>query len=101
LLVASLIGHVVPAAGSRRVRPLWPAAHDVRYHNIGIEHFHHPVVGDVSLSLTRLDLSADPGLTIFTYAAEPGWRSEEALKLLGRRAATADPAESVHAIDQS
>ena len=47
-----------------------------------------------------MDLPADHGLTIFTYAAEPGSRSEEALKLLGSWAATAD-AESPHATDVS
>jgi hypothetical protein len=59
------------------------------------------VVGELSLSFNRLDLAADHGLTIFTYAAEPGSRSEEALKLLGSWAATADHAESVRATDQS
>jgi hypothetical protein len=48
-----------------------------------------------------MDLPADHGLTIFTYAAEPGSRSEEALKLLGSWAATVDSAESAHASDQS
>jgi hypothetical protein len=59
------------------------------------------VVGELSLSFNRLDLAADHGLTIFTYAAEPGSRSEEALKLLGSWAATIDPAESARAIDQT
>ena len=63
----------------------------MRFHNTGVKHFHHPVVGELSLSFNRLDLAADHGLTIFTYAAEPGSRSEEALKLLGSWAATADP----------
>ena len=63
------------------------------------KHFHHPVVGELSLSFNRLDLAADHGLTIFTYAAEPGSRSEEALKLLGSWAATVDP-ESARATDQ-
>jgi hypothetical protein len=48
-----------------------------------------------------LDLAADPGLTLFTYAAEPGSRSEEALKLLGSWAATVDPVESAHATDKT
>ena len=60
-------------------------AHDVRFHNVGGKHLHHPVVGDLGLGLTRLDIPADHGLTIFTYAAKPGSCSEEALKLLGRR----------------
>jgi hypothetical protein len=73
----------------------------VRFHNIGVKHFHHSVVGELTLSLTRLDLPADHGLTIFTYSPEPGSRSEEALKLLGSWAATADTAESARATDQS
>src|SRR5947209_12142335 len=77
------------------------AAHDVRFHNTGVKHFNHPVVGELSLSFNRLDLAADHGLTIFTYAAEPGSRSEEALKLLGSWAATVDLAESAPATDQS
>ena len=66
-----------------------------------IKHFHHPVVGELSLSFNRLDLAADHGLTIFTYTAEPGSRSEEALKLLGSWAAAADNAEPAPATDQS
>jgi hypothetical protein len=53
------------------------------------------------LSYNRLDLPADLGLTIFSYAAEPGSRSEEALKLLGSWAATLDLAEAAHSTDQS
>jgi hypothetical protein len=60
----------------------------------------HSVVGELSLSYNRLDLLADHGLTMFTYTAEPGSRSEETLKLLGSWTATADRAESVRAIDQ-
>jgi hypothetical protein len=48
-----------------------------------------------------LDLAADHGLAIFTYAAEPGSRSEEALKLLGSRSATLDLAEATSASDQT
>jgi transcriptional regulator with XRE-family HTH domain len=83
-----LVGEL--ATHSEAFRTRW-AAHDVRFHNIGVKHFHHPVVGELSVSLTRFDLPPDDGLTIFTYATEPGSRSEEALKLLGSWAATADP----------
>jgi transcriptional regulator with XRE-family HTH domain len=96
--LTDLVGEL--STHSEAFRTRW-AAHDVRFHNIGVKHFHHPVVGDLSLSLTRLDLPAEHGLTIFTYAAEPGSRSEEALKLLGSWAATADRVESAHATDQS
>src|SRR5713226_8769798 len=96
--LSDLVGEL--ATHSEAFRTRW-AAHDVRFHNTGVKHFHHPVVGELSLSYNRLDLAADDGLTIFTYAAEPGSRSDEALKLLGSWAATAEPADSPHATDQS
>lgn len=40
-------------------------------------------MGELSLSFNRVDVAAGDGLTMFTYAAEPGSRSEEALNLLG------------------
>jgi transcriptional regulator with XRE-family HTH domain len=40
------------------------------------------LVGELTVSYERLAVSADPGLEIFVYAAEPGSRSEEAFKLL-------------------
>ena len=60
-----------------------------------------PAVGELSLSFNRLDIAADHGLTMFTYAAEPGSRSEEALNLLGSWAATFDRAETARTTDQS
>ena len=52
------------------------------------------------LSFNRLDIAADHGLTLFTYAAEPGSRSQEALNLLGTWAATADLAEPARTTDR-
>ena len=69
------------------------AAHNVRLHQTGAKHVHHPVVGDLSLTFEMMELRADTGLTILTYTAEPGSRSEEALNLLGSWAATLDQAE--------
>jgi transcriptional regulator with XRE-family HTH domain len=94
--LSDLVGEL--ATLSEAFRSRW-AAHDVRFHNTGVKHLHHPEVGELSLSYNRLDLPADHGLTIFTYAAEPGSRSEEALKLLGSWASTVDSAE--RATDQS
>jgi len=96
--LSDLVGEL--ATHSEAFRTRW-ATHDVRFHNVGVKHFHHPVVGELSLSLTRMDLPADPGLTIFTYTTEPGSRSEEALKLLGSWAATTEAAESADATDRS
>jgi transcriptional regulator with XRE-family HTH domain len=96
--LSDLVGEL--ATQSEAFRTRW-AAHDVRFHNTGVKQFHHPAVGELSLTYNRMDLPADHGLTIFTYAAEPGSRSEEALKLLGSWAATADAAEAARATDQS
>jgi transcriptional regulator with XRE-family HTH domain len=81
---------------SEEFRTRW-AAHNVRFHTTGIKYLHHPVVGDLHLNFERMDLSADTGLTIFAYAAEPGSSSEEALKLLASWAMTPDQAETSQA----
>jgi transcriptional regulator with XRE-family HTH domain len=60
---------------------LW-ATHDVRLHRTAEKHFRHPVAGDLALRYERFEVAADPGLEIFAYMAEPGSRSEEALRLL-------------------
>ena len=74
---------------SEAFRARW-AGHDVRFHDTGIKRLHHPVVGDLSLSYNRMEVSADPGLTILAYAAQPGSRDEQALNLLASWGATAD-----------
>jgi transcriptional regulator with XRE-family HTH domain len=96
--LSDLVGELATQSDAFRTR--W-AAHNVRFHNTGVKHFNHPVVGELHLTYNRLDLAADPGLTIFTYTAEPGSRSDEALKLLGSWAATVDPAELARAPDPS
>ena len=77
------------------------ADHNVRFHTSAIKRFNHPVVGELSLSFNRMDIAADHGLTLFTYAAEPGSRSQEALNLLGSWAATSDTTEPERSTDQS
>jgi transcriptional regulator with XRE-family HTH domain len=95
--LSDLIGEL--ATQSEDFRTRW-AAHNVRFHDTGVKQFNHPVVGELHLSFNRLDLAADHGLTLVTYTAEPGSRSEEALKLLGSWASTVDEPESVRAADQ-
>jgi transcriptional regulator with XRE-family HTH domain len=85
--LSDLVGEL--STQSETFRTHW-ASHNVRFHVNGAKHFHHPVVGELSLNFERLDLAADSGLTIFTYTAEPGSRHEEALTLLGSWAATLD-----------
>jgi transcriptional regulator with XRE-family HTH domain len=96
--LSDLVGEL--ATQSEAFRTHW-AAHDVRIHSTATKQFDHPVVGELTLSFNRLDLAADDGLTLFTYSAEPGSRSEGALKLLGSWAATVDRDESARATDRS
>jgi transcriptional regulator with XRE-family HTH domain len=85
--LSDLVGELSTRSDEFRTR--W-AAHNVRIHRTGVKHFHHPVVGDLGLTFEMLALSADPGLNLLTYSAEPGSRSEEALNLLGSWAATVE-----------
>jgi transcriptional regulator with XRE-family HTH domain len=83
--LSDLVGEL--ATQSEAFRVGW-AAHAVRFHVNGIKHYRHPDVGELILNFERLELAADPGLTIFTYTAEPGSRSDDGLRLLGSWAAT-------------
>jgi transcriptional regulator with XRE-family HTH domain len=90
--LSDLVGEL--STRSDAFRTLW-AAHDVHRHDTGIKRFHHPVVGELTVTYESLELVADPGLTMFVYTAEPGSRSAEALGLLASWAATLDE-ETLH-----
>lgn len=77
--LSDLVGELATRSEPFRVR--W-AAHDVRLHQTGVKHFHHPVVGDLALGFEAVPLPADPGLTLTAYSAEPGSASQDALNLL-------------------
>ncbi|WP_051103509.1 helix-turn-helix transcriptional regulator [Terracoccus sp. 273MFTsu3.1] len=79
-------------------RRLW-SAHDVRTHGSGTKRFTHPVVGELTLAYEELAITAEPGLVLMVYTAEPGSPSAERLQLLASWAAdtpsptaSADPA---------
>ncbi|MGO1949530.1 MAG: helix-turn-helix transcriptional regulator [Mycobacteriaceae bacterium] len=60
---------------------LW-AAHDVRIHGSGTKRFNHPEVGELVLAFEELAVTADDGLHLYVYSAEPGSASEDKLKVL-------------------
>ncbi|WP_030381102.1 MULTISPECIES: helix-turn-helix transcriptional regulator [unclassified Streptomyces] len=82
-----LIGEL--STRSEEFRTRW-GAHDVRRHGTGTKRFRHQAVGDLTLAYEGLELTAEPGLTLTIYAAEPGSPSEEGLRLLASLAATAE-----------
>ena len=79
-------------------RTLW-AAHDVRLHRTGTKRIHHPLVGDLELTYEALALTADDGLFLNAFTAEPGSASADALNMLASWAATPD--EAAHAYGRS
>ncbi|WP_284981807.1 helix-turn-helix transcriptional regulator [Arthrobacter sp. efr-133-TYG-118] len=80
-----LVGELTTRSGL--FSALW-AGHDVRIHTAGTKRFHHPVAGDLSLQFETLDLPGDQGQTLFTFTAEPGSASGNALAFLASWAAT-------------
>jgi transcriptional regulator with XRE-family HTH domain len=96
--LSDLVGEL--STRSEEFRGQW-AAHNVRLHNRGEKCFNHPVVGELELSYNRIELPADPGLTIFVYTADPGSKSADAFALLASWAATEEAHEAVDDGDTS
>jgi hypothetical protein len=99
--LSNLVGELSMRSEAFRTR--W-AAHNVRHHRTGRKHLHHPVVGDLELIYEVLDLSADPGLSLVVYSAEPGSASQDGLNLLASWSATLDQldqAETAQAPDEA
>jgi hypothetical protein len=57
------------------------------------KHYHHHVVGDLTLAYESFDLRAEPGLSMTIYAAEPDSPTAHALALLASWAATQQPTQ--------
>ncbi|MFJ3489621.1 helix-turn-helix domain-containing protein [Leifsonia aquatica] len=66
---------------SETFRRLW-GAHDVRTHGAGTKRFRHPLVGELVLAYEELAVTAEPGVVLMIYTAEPGSPSAERLGLL-------------------
>ncbi|MFZ3572679.1 helix-turn-helix transcriptional regulator [Streptomyces sp. BH097] len=81
-LIADLTTH------SQAFRTRW-AGHGILQFHQGAKAIHHPDAGLLHLSYETLDLPGD-GLILFTYGAEPGSDSEDALRILAGRTAEPD-----------
>lgn len=80
---------------SETFRTLW-GSHDVRTHGTGMKRFHHPDVGELTLAYEELAVTAEPGLVLLVYTAEPGSPSAERLALLASLAAEQSPRAPLH-----
>jgi len=90
--LSDLIGELSTRSDQFRVR--W-AAHNVRFHRTGTKRIHHPVVGELDLVYESMELSADDGLSIAIFTAEPGSASQQALDLLASWTATPAAADAL------
>ncbi|RRR98096.1 helix-turn-helix transcriptional regulator [Glycomyces terrestris] len=77
---------------SEEFRTRW-AARNVRIHGTGRKHVCHPVVGDLDMVYEELEFTADPGLVLLVYTAEPASPSFERLQLLASWTGADEPAE--------
>jgi transcriptional regulator with XRE-family HTH domain len=77
--IQDLIGEL--STRSEEFRTRW-AARNVRIHGSGRKRFRHPVVGELELDFEEMELTAEPGLTLLVYTAEPASSSDERLRLL-------------------
>jgi transcriptional regulator with XRE-family HTH domain len=92
--LSDLIGELSTRSDEFRVR--W-AAHNVRFHRTGDKHIRHPLVGELELRYETLELSADDGLAVAIFTAEPGSASQQALDLLSSWTATPEAAADLDA----
>lgn len=83
--LTQLVGELSTRSDEFRVR--W-GAHIIRAHESGPKALKHPAVGQLDLTFDRLELAADPGLTLYVMTAEPNSPTAERLQLLGSLAAT-------------
>ena len=90
--LTELVGEL--STRSELFRTLW-AQHDVRQHRTGVKRFRHPVVGELTLAYESMQLTADQGLRLNAYVAEPGTDSAERLTLLASWASTPEPVTSL------
>ncbi|MGW4483592.1 helix-turn-helix domain-containing protein [Amycolatopsis sp. NPDC004368] len=60
----------------------WWADHDVFERTHGVKHYHHPLVGELTLGYEAMTPVDDPEQTLGITTVEPGSPSEERLRLL-------------------
>ena len=63
----------------------WWTAHQVAVRGAGTNQVRHPVVGELTLDWAALVCTADPNQQLFTWTAQPGTPSHDALRDLAAR----------------
>jgi hypothetical protein len=68
---------------SEEFRRYW-SDHKVHQRTTGTKDYHHPLVGDLTITYQALTPADDPDQTLFIYDTEPGGPSETSLHLLAQ-----------------
>jgi transcriptional regulator with XRE-family HTH domain len=89
-LLNELVGEL--AIKSPEFRSWW-ADHNVREKTHGVKHYHHPLVGDMTLAYENLTFPGENCQTICLYTVEPNSPSEVALQLLANWTGTTSATE--------
>ncbi|MEU1957211.1 helix-turn-helix transcriptional regulator [Nocardia rhamnosiphila] len=95
--LARLIGDL--SIRSPEFRRLW-ARNRVHERSVGAKRYHHPLVGDVTITYQALSPGDDPEQTLFVYDTEPGSGSAHALQLLAAQSSPAHTARFPVAADE-
>jgi hypothetical protein len=82
--VAALVGDL--SIRDEQFRQWWAGTH-VAVKRRGTRTYNHPAVGEITLDWDPLTSDADPDQQLIIYTAEPGSRSEQALRELAAWAA--------------
>lgn len=69
----------------------WWADHQVRNKTHGAKRYHHPVVGELTVTYENVSFPDDPDQSVCIYTVDPGSPAETALRLLANWTATAEP----------
>jgi transcriptional regulator with XRE-family HTH domain len=79
---------------SEAFRQLW-ARHDIREKSTGTKHFHHPLLGELTLDYQSFAINGEPGQLLIVCHAQPNSPAQHALALLSsivaHDAPTAEP----------
>ncbi|WP_030104905.1 helix-turn-helix transcriptional regulator [Actinoalloteichus caeruleus] len=86
--LGQLVGHL--SIHSPEFRSLW-ARNRVHERGTGAKQYHHPVVGDLTITYQAFTPGDDPDQTLLVYGTEPGSSSAHALRLLAGTAPTGSP----------
>jgi len=79
--LGALVGDLSIRSGE--FRRFW-SDNKVHRRTTGTKSYHHPLVGDLTITYQALTPGDDPDQTLFVYGTEPGSPSESALRLLAQ-----------------